>query len=521
MSHEIRTPMNAIIGMTAIGGKAPDPERKDYAFSKIEDASKHLLGVINEILDMSKIEANKLELSFEEFSFERMLQKVVNVINFKVEEKHLVFSVDIDHKIPSILVGDDQRLAQVITNLLSNAVKFTPDGGNISLVARLISTFEDVYTVQIEVRDSGIGISAEQQEKLFTSFQQAESGTSRKYGGTGLGLAISKRIVEMMNGHIWVESELDSGSAFIFTIQARSGKDRSLLAPDKIYGNVRVLAVDDAPEIRKYFLSIADQFGFACDVAASGDEALYLIAKNGEYNVYFIDWKMPDMNGVDLSRRINAESKIKPLIVLISATEWDVIQEDASSAGVDKFLPKPLFPSPIADLINEYLGKEAIPKNENKYTEIVSYKGRRILLAEDVEINQEIVRTLLEPTELEIICAADGEEAVRLFSEAPESFDLIFMDVQMPKMDGFEATARIREIEQRRNGAAFWGNDVEGESPDGFVPIVAMTANVFREDVEKCLAVGMNDHVGKPIDIEDILNKIQKYIPQTPPKNES
>ncbi|AEF83862.1 multi-sensor hybrid histidine kinase [Treponema primitia ZAS-2] len=514
MSHEIRTPMNAIIGMTTIGGRAANTERKDYAFGKIQDASQHLLGVINEILDMSKIEANKLELSFLEFNFEKMLQKVVNVINFKVEEKHQIFSIHIDKAIPPVLIGDDQRLAQVITNLLGNSVKFTPEGGAISLTTKLIAGDESQgddaeYTVQIEVQDSGIGISPAQQDKLFTSFQQADSGTSRKFGGTGLGLAISKRIVEMMGGRIWIESELGKGSTFIFTVKARRGKSeyKSSLAPGRNWGNIRVLAVDDAPEIREYFAEIAQRFGFACDVAPDAEEALTLIQKNGVYDIYFVDWQMPGINGIELSRKIKEHQDSKSVVIMISSTEWDLIQDEAKKAGVDKFLPKPLFPSPIADLITECLGQGAAPSGETGTEEAVSYKGRRILLAEDVDINQEIVRTLLEPTELEIVCAGNGKEALRIFSEDPLGFNMIFMDVQMPEMDGFEATRSIRALENAPNAKT--------------IPIVAMTANVFREDVERCLASGMNDHVGKPFDFEEILEKLRKYIPPAAHKKES
>jgi signal transduction histidine kinase/CheY-like chemotaxis protein len=511
MSHEIRTPMNAIIGMTTIGEKASDTDRKDYALGKIGDASKHLLGIINEILDMSKIEANKLELSFEDFNFEKMLQKVVNVVNFRVQEKQQKFSINIDKAIPPVLVGDDQRLAQVITNLLGNAVKFTPERGAISLNARLINETngksQSVCTVQIEVRDSGIGISEEQQQKLFTSFQQAESSTSRKYGGTGLGLAISKRIVEMMGGRIWVESELGKGSAFIFTLQAARSKTgyQELLTPGRNWGNVRVLAVDDAPEIRAYFSAIATRFGFACDIAEGGEEVLRLIAENGAYDIYFIDWQMPGMDGIELSRRIKNQEQSRSVIVLFSATEWEEIQDEAKAAGVDKFLSKPLFPSPIADLISECFGQGAITRDKTPVEETVSFAGRRVLLAEDVDINQEIVRTLLEPTDMEIICADNGKEAVRIFSEAPRSFDMIFMDLQMPEMDGFEATRCIRAL----------------DAPNAkTIPIVAMTANVFREDVEKCREAGMNDHVGKPIDLDEIFEKLREYLPPAAHKKE-
>ncbi|MDR1874294.1 MAG: response regulator [Synergistaceae bacterium] len=501
MSHEMRTPMNAIIGMTAIGKSVAAIERKDYAFEKIENASTHLLGVINDILDMSKIEANRLELSFTEFEFEKMLQKVVNVINFRVEEKHQNFTVYIGRDIPRVLVGDDQRLAQVITNLLSNAVKFTPEYGNISLDTHFLAEEDGLCTVQIEVTDSGIGISEEQQARLFNSFQQAESNTSRRFGGTGLGLAISKRIVEMMGGRIWIKSELGKGATFAFTIQARRGvkeEQRSLVNPGVNWSNVRILIADDAPEVREYFEDVVRGLGAACDTASNGEEAVALIERNGPYDIYFVDWKMPGMDGIELSRRIKGESTGNSVVIMISSMEWNVIENEAKSAGVNKFLPKPLFPSTIADCVNECLGVENLSATESPQDgETDCFDGCHVLLAEDIEINREIVLALLEPTALAIDCAENGAEALKLFSENPDRYDVIFMDVQMPEMDGYEATRRIRAL------------DVPGAKT---IPIVAMTANVFREDIEKCLDAGMNDHVSKPLDFNDVLERLRKYL---------
>ena len=499
MSHEIRTPMNAITGMTTIGKSASDPARKDYAFSKIDDASNHLLGVINDILDMSKIEAGKLELSEVEFSFERMLQKVVTVNIFRIDEKQQHFTVFFDKDIPDALIGDDQRIAQVITNLLSNAIKFTPEKGSIRLNAHLTGEENGICTIQIEVADTGIGISEEQQSRLFHSFEQAESDTTRRFGGTGLGLAISKSIVELMGGHIWIESEPGKGSKFIFTVLVRRGMEKyhNSLAPNVNWSNVRVLAVDDEPEIREYFTLITDKLGIVCDTASGGAEALKLIDANGPYNIYFIDWKMPGMNGIELSGKIKALDTNRSVIIMISAAEWNGIEKHAKEAGVDKFLSKPLFPSSIADCINEYIGKNGISKPTVKPDEFISFEGHRILLVEDVEINREIVLTLLEPTKLEIDCAVNGVEAVWMFSDAPERYDMIFMDVQMPEMDGMEATRRIRKLNVARARE---------------IPIVAMTANVFREDVEKCREAGMNDHVGKPLDFDEVLSKIKQYL---------
>ncbi|MDR0876452.1 MAG: response regulator [Treponema sp.] len=549
MSHEMRTPMNAITGMTAIAKGTPDAERKDYCLNKIEDASTHLLGVINDILDMSKIEANKFELSIERFNFEKMLQKTVNVVNFRVEERQQKFYVNFDKRIPHYLIGDDQRLAQVITNLLSNAVKFTPEQGTIRLEAQMLNEEGSFITIQFKVIDSGIGISAEQQSRLFHYFEQAESGTSRKFGGTGLGLTISKRIVEMMGGKIWIESELGEGATFAFTVQVERGAsgEESRLSPGVNWSNIRILAVDDALETRTYFKNIAEQFGIFCDTAEGGEQALELINTKGGYNIYFVDWKMPGMDGVELSRRIKEKESrtaevqslfppnsaklplTKSVVIMISAAEWTVIEKEAKEAGVDKFLSKPLFPSAIADCINECLGVDNLrAAEETDAKQVDKFEGSCILLVEDVEINQEIILALLEPTLLEIDCAANGVQAVEMFNAAPEKYDAIFMDVQMPKMDGYEATRKIREFEAARaqekamEKAMEFGQATEGcktpkqlSEPVKPVPIIAMTANVFREDVEKCIAAGMNDHVGKPLDFDDVFTKLRMYLRKT------
>ncbi|WP_310599781.1 response regulator [Desulfobulbus sp.] len=502
MSHEIRTPINAIIGMTTIGKAAAELERKNYAFAKIEGASAHLLGVINDILDMSKIEAGKFELSPVEFSFEKLLQRIVNVINFRVEEKHQHFRVHVDEKIPDMLVADDQRLSQVITNLLANAVKFTPEEGTVLLNAHCEREEDDRVGLRIEVSDTGIGIDAEQQTRLFQSFQQAESSTTRKFGGTGLGLAISKRIVDMMGGKIWVESESGHGATFIFTISAGRGTTAAAkglpTAPD--WAGIRVLAVDEEPDVLEYFQTIADKIGFVCDTASGGQEALARIARNEPYDFYFIDWAMPGIDGLELTRRIKADNNRQATVIMVSSVEWSVLERDAQNAGVDGFLPKPLFASAIADCISARLslkkeaeGQDAAAGGDE------SYAGHRILLAEDVELNREIVLSLLEPTELTVDCAENGAAAVRMFSADPQRYDMIFMDIHMPEMDGYEATRRIRALEIP------WA---------GQIPIVAMTANVFREDIEKCLATGMNDHIGKPLDFNDVLEKLRRYLSQ-------
>ena len=507
MSHEMRTPMNAIINMTAIAKNAPDIERKNYALGKIEDASIHLLGVINDILDMSKIEANKFELAPVEFNFEKILQRVVNVVNFRVEEKHQKLRVHVDKDIPKTLIGDDQRLSQIITNLLGNAVKFTPDNGSITLNTKFEGEENGVCTIQISVTDTGIGISVDQQKRLFQSFQQAETNTSRKYGGTGLGLSISKNIVEMMGGKIWLESELNKGSTFAFTIKAKRGEDKKQNQRERMinWETVRILVIDDDPDILEFFNDTAQRFRIRCDTAPNGDYALQLIEGNENYNIYFIDWKMPGMDGIALTNALKARERNpdNAVVIMISAVEWTEIRGDAQKAGVDRFLSKPLFPSVIMDAISECLGIEQ-DQAESIEQEDDDFTGRRILLVEDVEINREIVLTMLEASNLEIECAENGVQAVKMFNEEPEKYEMIFMDVQMPEMDGYEATKRIRIIEDewyKKHGKTV-----------GRIPIIAMTANVFKEDIDNCKSAGMDDHIGKPLDFEIVTEKLRTYL---------
>jgi len=516
MSHEIRTPMNAIIGMTTIGKSTSDTGRKDHCFSKIGDASNHLLGVINDILDMSKIEANKFELSPSDFNFERMLQRVVNVVNFRVDEKKQKLTVRIDRAIPKNLVGDDQRIAQVITNLLGNAIKFTGEQGSIHLDARLLSAVSGVYNIQFSVADTGIGISLSQRERIFSSFEQAEISTTRKYGGTGLGLTISKNIVELMGGNIWMESELNKGSVFTFVIPLKQGTQEytGLLSPDVNLDNIRILVVDDDKDILDYFKEITNELNINCTTALSGEEALRLIEQNGDYHIYFVDWRMPGMDGIQFAAELKAnylrkcsmhEESAKSVVIMISAAEWSSIEKDAIIAGVDKFLSKPLFPSHIADVLNESLGIDR-KKIQESTAEIKGiFNGKHILLVEDVEINRDILTELLIPTGIKIDCAENGKIAVQMFSDAPEKYDMIFMDVQMPEMDGYEATKRIRALKFPQAQT---------------IRIIAMTANVFREDIERCLEAGMDNHLGKPLDFVDVIDKLRHYMPKRAPQKQ-
>lgn len=502
MSHEIRTPMNAIIGMTSIAKSSNDIEKKEYCLDKIDEASRHLLGVINDILDMSKIEANKFELSYSEFNFEKMLMRVVDVVNFRVDEKNQNLIVKIDRDMPVNIISDEQRLAQVITNLLSNAVKFTPEEGSVTLSANKIKEEGNIYTLEIHVIDNGIGISEESQKKLFRSFEQADGGISRKFGGTGLGLAISKRIIEMMGGEIWVESEINKGSSFSFRFEVVKGEkpDQRILSPEINWKTLRVLAVDDSPEVREYFTNISQSIGFTCITAEDGYDAIRIIDDNKDnaFNLIFVDWKMPGINGIELTKQIKRNYGSNIVVIMISATEWSEIEVEAKSAHVDKFVPKPLFSSQIVNCITECIGAKQQKAHKAETQNYEGYfKGYRLLLAEDIEINREIVMSMLQDTELEIDYAENGKEAYNKFAERPLDFDIIFMDIHMPEMDGYESTKLIRALDFPHAKS---------------VPIIAMTANVFREDIERCIASGTNDHIGKPVDIEEIIYKLKKYL---------
>jgi len=502
MSHEIRTPINAVTGMTNIGKSATSKEQMVYCFTRIEEASGLLLGIINSILDMSKIEAGRLELSLSEFSFERMLQRVVNVFNFYLQEKKQNFTVYVDRAIPDFLIGDEQRLTQVIKNLIGNAVKFTPENGSIRVGTYWRGEKDGICTIQVSVTDNGVGINPEQQSNLFQPFWQSENDFSRKYGGTGLGLAISKNIVELMGGEIWVESEIGKGSTFSFSMKVKRGakKEHSLMERGINLSNVRMLAVDDDPDTLAFFNKIALELGVFCDTALSGEDALVFIEQGKDYDIYFLDWKLPGIDGLGLAG-ILSERAANPediAIIVFSADTLYLADNAGKHDCVDKFLLKPLFPSTIIDAINDCLGVEAnIKEGIKEHSEDADFAGRRVLLAEDVDINREIVQSLFSRLLIEVDCAENGEEAVQMFLDAPDKYDIIFMDLQMPVMDGYKATRKIRALDIPKAKT---------------IPIVAMTANTFKEDVEMCLASGMNGHIGKPLDYGDLISQLHVYF---------
>jgi len=500
MSHEIRTPMNAIIGMTMIGKSAASMEKKDYALNKIEGASNHLLGIISDILEMSKIEAGKMELSVMVFNLEKLLQNVINIINFRTDEKRQKFTVHIDKNIPHFLVGDDLRLSQVITNLLSNATKFTPEEETVHLGAHLEGVENGLYTIRFVVKDTGIGISREQQMRLFKPFEQAERGITRRYGGTGLGLVISKYIIELMGGRIWIDSDLGKGTDISFVVQTRRGGENVDYLADIDRSASRLLLVDNDTEQQANFADIMEQLQLNCDVASDGQEARRLVKETGPYDIVFISCKMPDVSGTELAREIKKTAPNSAVVFMVSIIEWNEMEKDAKAANVDDFLSRPLLASTVAECVGKYLrqtGSSAEEQEGGSEFGEDTFPGRRILLAEDMEINREIVHAMLETTGIEIDNAINGRKAVELFSENPDRYDMIFMDLQMPEINGLEATKQIRALDFPRAKS---------------VPIIAMTANVFKEDIETCMDVGMNAHLGKPVAMSDIMEIMRQYL---------
>ncbi|MCL2741331.1 MAG: ATP-binding protein [Oscillospiraceae bacterium] len=507
MSHEIRTPMNAIIGMTAIGSAAADPGQKDHSFRRIGDASHHLLGIINDILDVSKIESGKFELSRAEFEFEAMLRRVVNVVSYKVEEKGQRLTVYVDRDIPGRLVGDDQRLAQVMTNLLGNSQKFTPEGGSIYVNTYHMGIGGGHCDVKVTITDTGIGITKEQQERLFQPFQQADSETSRKFGGTGLGLAICRNIVRMMGGDIWVDSQVGKGSAFSFTVRlgVAEGEAEGPAADTIDWGGLRFLLIGGDERTSSDFRGIVGRFGAPCDLAVDAASALAMVGGVNPYGFVFMDWQSLGTEGAAAVKGIAARTPegSETLMAIISSTDNSAIASEAKSVGIGTFLMKPLFPSAIREMVGRHLRAEGYVDEGlgEAAAEAVNLEGYRILLAEDNEINREIVLSLLEPTGIGIDCAEDGAVAVRMLAESPGLYDLIFMDMQMPEMDGLMATKAIRSL---------------GTEEARKVPIIAMTANVFREDIERCVAAGMDGHIGKPLDFDEVIARLREHLPAEP-----
>ena len=501
MSHEMRTPMNAIIGMTTIARDSADPEKIINCLAKINEASVHLLGVINDILDMSKIETGKFDIVIQEFDFEKMLKRVCGMMDFKLKEKKLNFIVRVDLNIPPRIIADEQRLAQVLINLLANAVKFTSPGGTIIFAVKIVAVEGDLYTLRFNVIDSGIGISSEQIGRLFLPFEQADGGTARKFGGTGLGLPVSKNIVELMGGKIWVESEQEKGSDFAFEVTVERGKTQGSAPSAPPRENPRILVIDEAGDVLDFFREYAAYFQIPCETVSGESDFLRLIKNSGDgsFDFIFVDWRAAAAGFVSIEKLREAFGR-DASVIIISQTEWETIKTDALAAGADGFISKPLFSSTITETIGRCLETE---KTSDGWDDIIGvFAGKSALLADDVEINQEIVLSLLEKTGIAVDCAGNGAEAVKLFQTNPAKYDVILMDIHMPETDGYEAVRQIRAFESAAKNP---------EKPRG-IPVIAMTANVFQDDIEKCLAAGMNGHIGKPVELDTLIALLREYL---------
>ncbi|MGD8271147.1 MAG: response regulator [Desulfobacterales bacterium] len=518
MSHEIRTPMNAIIGMAHLALKTDlTPKQYDY-LKKVDISAKSLLGIINDILDFSKIEAGKLDMESVDFQLEDTLDNISTLVGIKTQEKGLELLFKTDSSVPTALVGDPLRLGQILINLSNNAVKFT-DSGEIVISTELVKKDGDQTTLKFSVQDTGIGMTAEQAAKLFQPFMQADSSTTRKYGGTGLGLTISKRLAEMMGGEIWVESEQGQGSTFSFTANFGLGKEKAkkIFSPSKDLRGMKALVVDDNATSREILKDLLESFTFEVTVAASGPEgiaALESADKNKPFELVLMDWKMPGMDGIDASKRIKNHRRLSkiPAIVMVTAYGREEVMQQAEAVGLEGFLLKPVSPSMLFDATMQAFG-EAVPeisrvaqRKEQEAEALENIQGARVLLVEDNEINQQVAKEILEGAGLNIILANNGQEAVNAVKE--NKYDAVLMDVQMPVMDGYTATRKIREWEGgMRPAEGRRGN--EGNDP---IPIIAMTAHAMAGDEDKSLQAGMNGHVTKPIDPNQLFAALQKWI---------
>lgn len=504
MSHEIRTPMNAIIGMTTIAGAyIEDRKRVEDCLEKIGYSSKHLMTLINDVLDMSKIDEGKMSIVHEAFNLESVTESITSIFYPQAVDKGIRFSIPLIDLTDTILIGDALRLNQILINLLSNAIKFTPENGTIRMEIRQIQKKNKHVRLRFTVSDTGIGMSQEFLTRIFQPFEQESAATSQKYGGTGLGMSICKNLVTLMGGTISATSTLGKGSTFTVEL----GFDTESVAGDTLTHNhqaldsLKVLVADDDRDSCIHASLLLKNLGIRSRWVLTGsacvEEVLEAHKTGEEYDVCLIDWKMPDMNGIEVTRRVREFVGPDTTIIIITAYDWTAIEQSAREAGANAFLSKPIFASSLYNTLLTVTGIERTLKRgaaDKKSNSVLT--GRRVLLVEDNALNQEIAVELLKMAGMEIDCAGNGQEALEQFLAKGDSYDLILMDVQMPVMDGYQATIAIRQ---------------SGHSKAKTIPIVAMTADAFYEDIVKAQAAGMNSHLAKPIDSGKFYQMIESF----------
>jgi len=509
MSHEIRTPMNAIIGLDNIALNDPNlsPHIKEQ-LEKIGASARHLLGIINDILDMSRIESGRMELKDEEFSFRELLDQINVMVSGQCADKGLQYECSIIGKTEDYYVGDDMKLKQVLINILGNAVKFTPAPGSVSFTVEQTASFENHRSLRFIISDTGIGMSKNYIPKIFEAFSQETEGASNKLGSTGLGMAITKSIVSMMNGDIAVESEKGVGSTFTVTVTLKTtGRSAHAAHSKMLPTGMRALVVDDDLVAREHAQLVAESIGIQTDIAADGADALAMIrsrrAQGEPYRLILPAWKMSGMDGIALTRELRDIDGGDAMVVLLTGFDWEDAREEAAQAGVDAILSKPLFTDSLTDCVQKILSRREQDVDTDQADGLddpasKGLAGRLVLVAEDMELNAEILMDLLDMEDIRSEHAENGQIAVEMFSEHPAGYyDAILMDVRMPVMDGLEATRAIRALNR----------------PDAKrIPIIAMTANAFDEDVQQSLQAGMNAHLSKPVEPERLYETLDRAI---------
>lgn len=502
MSHEIRTPMNAIIGMSAVAfNYLDDKKRTADCLSKITFSSKHLLMLLNDVLDMSKIENGKLNIRQELFDLKNLVTSLADINYGIATAKGLAFEIVISGFKDELLLGDSMRVNQILLNLLSNAIKFTPKGGSVRLEIRMLRSASDKIWLRFIVKDSGIGMKKEFLEHLYEPFEQADNGIARKYGGTGLGMAITKNLVAIMDGTIEVESQEGAGTTFMVDLPFGVSKvDKKTAAEME---EMRVLVVDDDNDTCEHAAVLLKGMGVNVDWALNGFEAIEKVRSACEddgrcYDVCFIDWCMPELDGIETARRMRRYVGPDVLIIIISAYDWSGIEEQAKAAGVNAFIAKPFFASNLYNTLLTVSRKPELGFSAVGNKETYDFGGKKVLLVEDNELNMEIASELLKFVNLQVEHAENGKVAVDIFRNSKEKeYALIFMDIQMPLMNGYDAARCIRSSEHPAAGT---------------IPIIAMTANAFNDDVQAAFDAGMNGHLAKPIDVEVLYKTIARYI---------